>query len=1212
MKLARGVKAVSVLDSRGRMQSSRIDSILRSARELREPVRVHGASIAAAALLLSRLTEEDERARPAFPLVALCATDDEASALASDVESLVGALGSKGSPAAGNPPLVSSFSSWEQSPYSPITPSIRTRLSRIALLDSLAGGSHPKILTTTIAALCQASIPKEILSRHTLLLRHEESVESRETLVRRLLDAGYLRVETVEDVGTFAVRGDLVDIFAPNREHPVRIELFGDLIERMREFDPGSQRASKGELRLARISPAREVLITPLSAGLLRERLKARADDGGVPRATRDPVLASVHAGVYPDHSDTWAPLAYEHPGILLDYLDPDARFFWLDELGCLQEWERFFGEQSRLAEEAPKSGLIAPPASGLFGWSDALEREIRDRTTLYLDRVQLTTVKEISPDHETDAKEEGEEDRISTSHRVYVKGNGDLARGNRHSLGELESSFQLWLKQGFRIAALASTQSQLERIRFLLEERGLRCRTEDGLAPGTISLRIGTLTEGFRWPAEGLVAITDAEILGARASRKISRSVRFESGSAAKNWAGLQALSDLSVGDAVVHVDHGIGIYRGLSRLDLSGAPSDFLLLEYANRDRLYLPVYRLNVVQKYSGSPEAVTLDRLGSPQFAKTKEKVKDAVKKLAVDLVQLYAERKVREGFRFSPRDASFREFEAQFSFDETPDQLKAIDDTLADLEGGKIMDRLVCGDVGYGKTEVAIRAAFRAVSDGKQVAVLVPTTVLSHQHEQSFRARLADYPVRIEAVSRFRSSKEQRATLEAAGEGKVDIVIGTHRLLSRDVRFRNLGLVIVDEEHRFGVEHKERLKSLKVNTAVLTLTATPIPRTLHMALAGLRDISLISTPPVDRLPIRTYVSKYDDALVRRAIEFELSRGGQVFFLHNRVQSIHEAARRIRELVPSAQVIVGHGQMAEGELEEAMVAFYQKKANVLVCTSIIESGLDVPSANTIIINRADSFGLAQLYQIRGRVGRGSQRAYAYLLIPSEGALTEDAKKRLEVIQRFVELGSGFSIASHDLEIRGGGDLLGPQQSGHIAAVGFDLYTELLEEAIHELQGKPVSAEESRREPEIKAPFPAFLGENFVPDVHQRLSLYRRLSATQSDAEIDQLEEELRDRFGAPPPEAQNLVWLIRTKLLLKRVGIDALTVGSEKVSLLPGVSGLLDPTRAVAMVSANPSRYQLTPDSKFVAKVPTGSLRDLFFALEGLFKDLLPRS
>ena len=561
----------------------------------------------------------------------------------------------------------------------------------------------------------------------------------------------------------------------------------------------------------------------------------------------------------------------------------------------------------------------------------------------------------------------------------------------------------------------------------------------------------------------------------------------------------GLQALSDLAVGDAVVHVDHGIGRYQGLVRLDLGG--QRLLLLEYASKDKLYLPAYRLNVIQKYVGSGEHVALDKLGAAVLPRPRRRSARRQEPRHRPR-QLYAERKSAPACASRLAMRASGSSKPAFPFDETPDQLKAIDDVLGDLESGRVLDRLVCGDVGYGKTEVAIRAAFRAVTDGKQVAVLVPTTVLAFQHEQSFQTRMKDYPITIESVSRFKTQKEQKTVLEGLEQGKVDIIIGTHRLLSRDVKFNDLGLIIVDEEHRFGVEHKEKLKTLKINTHVLTLTATPIPRTLHMALSGLRDISLINTPPVDRLPIRTYVSKYDDALIQRAIQFELKRGGQVFFLHNRVDSIYEIATRIRELVPKAQVGVGHGQMAEGELEEAMVAFYQKRTNVLVCTTIIESGIDLPNANTILINRADTLGLAQLYQIRGRVGRGQQRAYAYLLIPAEAAVTEDAKKRLEVIQRFVELGSGFSIASHDLEIRGGGDLLGAQQSGHIAAVGFDLYTELLEEAIRELEGQTAGPRRFPARARDQGAFPGLPGRKYVPDVHQRLSLYRRFSGAPGD--------------------------------------------------------------------------------------------------------------
>lgn len=1204
------------------MQSrANIALISLSAASLNEPIHVQGANLSAQALLLARYIQEcRSKSETQSRIIVLCPNQDTVNDFVSDLECLSTLV-------VQTPLKVLSFSTWDQSPYLPIAPSIRTRLSRLEVLHAISHSSseYPLVVVTTIAASCQATLPLEVFKKHSMIFTVDDSIRSREALISELLESGHFRVDTVEDPGTFAVRGEIVDIFASNLKHPIRIELFGDVIERIRYFDPVTQRTqSKNEdhIRSISISPAREVLINNHTSARLREQLKERADDQDISRIVRDPVLASVQNSSYPDHCDTWAPFAYESPENLWNYLkdqkDQSLQVVWVDELSCLQNWDSFQEKQIQLSEKSVESSFILPAFSALYCWNPCTEKKVRQFTRLYLDQVQLTHLETIEmgeSDHPLDEKQT----QISTHQKVFVKTNTDLKQGRQGSLEALEPMLRLWLKQGFKVITLASTQSQVERIRFLLSERGFSCLTEAPPQTSCITTLIGGLSEGFRWPAEGLVILTEEEILGTRQVRTNRKTNRWQSPkdqtrgdqentSAAKTWSDLQGLSDLSVGDAIVHVDHGIGRYQGLVRLNLSGAPSDFLLLEYANKDKLYLPVYRLNVIQKYVGAGEGLALDRLGSQQFIKTKDKVKEEVKKLAIDLIQLYAERKLRPGFRLSSPDSLFREFEAQFPFDETPDQLKAIRDILNDLESGRSMDRLVCGDVGYGKTEVAIRAAFRAVSEGKQVAVLVPTTVLAFQHEQSFKSRMKNYPIQVESISRFKSSKEQKKILDELYSGKIDIIIGTHRLLSAQVKFRDLGLVIIDEEHRFGVEHKEKLKTLKVNTHVLTLTATPIPRTLHMSLSGLRDISLINTAPVDRLPIRTYVSKFDEALIQRTIQFEHNRGGQVFFLHNRVETIYEIAEKIKELVPSAQISVAHGQMSERELEEAMIGFYQKRSNVLVCTTIIESGLDVPSANTMIINRADTLGLAQLYQIRGRVGRGQNRAYAYLLIPAEGAVTDNAKRRLEVIQKFVELGSGFSIASHDLEIRGGGDLLGAQQSGNINAVGFDLYMELLEEAIRELQGKPLPPEEASKEPEIKTPFPAFLSEEFIPDIHQRLSLYRRLSAATTEAEITTLEEELRDRFGALPIEAHHLIWLIRIKQLLKRNGIEALTVGPEKISILPGATSRLNPVRAIALVSSKPDRFQLLPDSRFVAKLETGTLRDLLFGLEKLLNEL----
>jgi transcription-repair coupling factor (superfamily II helicase) len=1173
-------------------------SIFRSASVLSEPIRVSGASISVKALLVARyaqtltqnqaLDSEHEpilRSRKTNPIIVLCPNDEIAAEFCTDLECL-------SSTAEDAPCKARNFPTWDQSPYSPITLSLRTRHTRLMILSELVNDAPPSVIVTTLAASCQSTLPKNTFVDYTIFIQIDHSIQSREAFVARLVDAGYLRVDPVDDPGTFSVRGDIIDVYPIHKSKPIRIELFGDKIERVREFDPTTQRTTQSEapIREIFIPPAREVMINPAFAPALREKLKQRADELGIPKKARDPLLSSIKDGSYSDHSDCWAPFAYDPPATLWDYLDSEHTVVWNDEMRCLQEWEEFRDAQEKLSESGLKSDLVAPPVSELYRWSDSLAKRIQLNSKLFFDPFELTS-------SNTPA---------GTLHRLSVTSNTDLVRGSRHSLGELESQIRLWLKQGYKILGLAFTNSQLQRIRFLLEERGLSCQMEGPLTPATIHLKMGAISQGFQWETEGLIVLSESEILGSKPLKKQKRTSATNSGSAAKSWSGLSALSDLISGDTVVHVDHGLGRYQGIVRLDLSGAPNDFLLLEYANKDRLYLPIYRLNAIQKYVGASDSITLDKLGSQQFARTKEKVREDVKKLAFNLVQLYAKRKIQEGTRFSPRDSDFREFEAQFPYDETPDQLKAIDAILSDMESGRVMDRLVCGDVGYGKTEVGIRAAFRAISDGKQVVVLVPTTVLAQQHEISFKSRLKDYPILIESLSRFKSAKEQKTILKALSQGKIDLIIGTHRLLSKDVQFHDLGLIIVDEEHRFGVEHKERLKTFKINTHVLTLTATPIPRTLHMALSGIRDISLINTPPIDRLPIRTYISRHDDALIKKAIEFELARGGQVFYLHNRVQTIRKTAQALTDLVPSAQVIVAHGQMPEHELEDTMLSFYQKRANVLVCTTLIESGLDLPSANTIIIDRADSLGLAQLYQIRGRVGRGQVRAYAYFLIPAQGAVSGDATRRLEVIQRFVELGSGFSIASHDLEIRGGGDLLGPQQSGNINAVGFDLYTELLEEAILEIQGQP-HTEDSRREPEIKAPFPCYLSEEYVPDVHQRLSLYRRFSAISQDGSIEELEVEMRDRFGTPPVEAHNLLWLIRIKILLKKTGIDALTVGPEKVSLTPGKDNQFNPTRLIALVSAYSHQYQLMPDSRLVAKIPTHNLRDLYFGLETLLRE-----
>jgi transcription-repair coupling factor (superfamily II helicase) len=657
---------------------------------------------------------------------------------------------------------------------------------------------------------------------------------------------------------------------------------------------------------------------------------------------------------------------------------------------------------------------------------------------------------------------------------------------------------------------------------------------------------------------------------------------------------AEISHFQDLTPGDYVVHIDFGIGKYLGLEHMEIEGVTNDFLHLEYANEDRLYIPVYRLNKIQKYIGEGE-FRLDKLGGTRWEKRKEQVKEQIRAIAGDLLKLYAEREMAEGHAFSPPDEYFQDFEEDFPFEETPDQAQAIEETLNDMMDEQPMDRLICGDVGFGKTEVAIRAAMKAVLDGKQVAVLVPTTILSEQHLITFRDRVEDYGARVEAVSRFRSNKKVDEIIETTAEGKVDILIGTHRLLSGDVEFADLGLLVVDEEQRFGVKHKEHIKKMRSNIDVLTLTATPIPRTLQMSMLGIRDLSIIATPPHNRLAVRTHVARFSDDVIREAIMREISRGGQVFFVHNRVKTIEEMASHVAEVVPEADIAIGHGQMSEKKLEDVMYSYIQGDINVLVCSSIIESGLDIPNANTIVINRADMFGLSQLYQLRGRVGRSGERAYAYLLIPQHRTLPDDAKTRLEVLQRHTELGSGFQVASYDLEIRGAGNLLGEDQSGHISSVGLDLYTDLLEETINDL--RDIDTEEEI-DPEINIPVEAYLPGEYIPSTSLRLMFYKRMSLAQSHQELFDTFDELVDRFGSPPETVRNLRDLLAVKVGCRLIRARRLDTGPSAIQIRLDQSTPLRPEQLVELSEETNGRFEITKSMKLLYSLkPDESARPL---------------
>ena len=762
-----------------------------------------------------------------------------------------------------------------------------------------------------------------------------------------------------------------------------------------------------------------------------------------------------------------------------------------------------------------------------------------------------------------------------------------------------LQTELERWRAEGFRTRLVAADDRQAEHLRQILREHQLEAAvaaTLDG-SEG-LAIVVGDLGAGFAVPALGAVVLTEGEIFGAR--RRSLKRPKYQRG------AALTAFTDLAVGDIVVHEDHGLGRYLGLRTMTIGDRQGDFLLLEYAEGNQLYLPVERLDLISKYLGADGGeMRLDRLGGVSWQRVKASVRAALREMAEGLLRLYAQRAVADGHAFAPDTPWQREFETAFRFEETPDQLRAVEDVKRDMESGRPMDRLVAGDVGYGKTEVALRASFKSVADGTQVAVLVPTTVLAQQHWATFADRFAAFPARVELLSRFRSPKDQKAVVEGLRRGTVDVVIGTHRLLSKDVHFKNLGLLVVDEEHRFGVAHKERMKQLRASVDVLALTATPIPRTLYMSLSGVRDMSTIETAPLDRLPVETVVRRFSKTVIKEALERELARGGQIFFVHNRIQSLPTMARFVQEQVPDARVIMAHGQMKERELEATMVKFVSGQADVLVSTAIVESGLDIPASNTIIVNRADRFGLAQLYQLRGRVGRERQQAYAYLLVPADGRVDEQAQRRLRALQELTELGSGFKLALRDLEIRGAGNLLGAQQHGHIAAVGFDLYSKLLAEAVRELKGEPTTAQV---EPVISVAVEGYLPDDYVPEVNQRLAFYKRLAGAAADAEVDDLRAELVDRFGPPPEPAGRLVDIVRIRVAARALGVEKIEAGDGRALLTFSPATSLDPERLIGAIQASRGRLTMKREFTLQAAVARGEWRRVRDSLLALLAEL----
>ena len=1002
-------------------------------------------------------------------------------------------------------------------PYDPSSPHPSVTAERIDVLSRLAAGESGVVVATVRGVLQRVPKP-ERLARSVLVLRTGEDVDPR-ALVERLVFMGYERLPEVESVGTFARRGGILDIYPVGQADPVRIEFDGDTVTSMRRFDAGTQRSLE-KLAAARVLPRYEIVVEAAEAEAIAQRLRDAGDEA-----------AKGGANLFHEGMERFAGYYDAALASLLDYLPPDALVI-VDDPSALAERARDLedGIARAYGEARAHYPLISPPAQ-LFLPAEAWE-------TLHASRRGADWMASIGV--------AGEAARYAKTLLFDCAPAEPLQRSMerlKNHLAELSAN------------GLAPV--------ILCDNAGQRDRLWEMLGDEHATLGVGLASAGFTFKSAGFALLTDHEIFARYRRRR--RRVRRTGG------LSVAELSQLKPGDYVVHEDHGVGVYRGMKRLTLGGQETDCLELSYAEKDTLYVPVHQLALVSRYAaGDGARPGLHRLGSSSWQKTKARAKKAIQDMADDLLKAYAARRALPGHAFKSDSVWQRELEASFPYDETPDQLKAIEDVRADMETASPMDRLICGDVGYGKTEVAIRAAFKAVQDGKQVAVLVPTTILAQQHGITFRERLADFPVKVEVLSRFRSTKEQKDVVARLLTGDVDIVIGTHRLLSKDVKFADLGLVVIDEEHRFGVAQKEKIRQLTRTVDVLALTATPIPRTLNLSLAGARDMSVIETPPQNRLPVQTEVLEFDPEVVTDAILREVDRGGQVFFVHNRVETIYNAALQIQHLVPQVSVGVGHGQLAAHEMERVMLEFTEHRLDVLVATMIIESGLDIPSVNTLIVDRADTLGLAQLYQLRGRVGRSSHRAYAYLMVPSRRVLTEEAEKRLRVIEEFDELGVGFKVALKDMEIRGAGNLLGPEQSGHIMGLGFDLYVKLLEEAVAGLKGE---VEALRPEPRLVTDWSAYLPDDYVPDEHEKLSLYRRLAGARDENDVDDFTLELMDRFGQLPSPAMALVELRRLRVLGR--GPGATTGGAG------GSGALVDSLKVLHDVAEITLRRPLKP-------------------------------
>src|SRR5271167_2845387 len=1138
-------------------------------------IRVSGLSPAGKPLFYSLLHRATAR-----PLIVTVSDNRVLDELLPVVRSLAELTGSV------SPEAVVGLPACDVLPFENLSPHPEIQEARATALWKIATGAA-SVVITPVAATALRLRDAGFYGDLAKVIRRGEMVDP-ERLIEHLCTVGYNQVDVVEMPGEFAQRGGLLDVYPPELDRPVRIELFGDEVESIRKFDPGTQRSATATEEVVLLplteTPVDEETLAAINARLSGGRL---AGDGEVIEGA----VRATGVAVFPGW-ELYAPIVGAKASIF-DLL-PGAVVL-LDEPDRLDEAHDAWWTRTADAHERSLVGNLVRPED-LYLTPEQWHARLRLTTTIALEQLGIES--------------SAESEHLSLQTQPTMRFHGSVA-AMTEEVGRLS-------REGQRVIFAASSTGEVERLADIFNEYNLSFRIgsrtpkpgsavyveestyfEEDVAATTIVKAY--VPEGVALPEANLVLFGARDLFD-----EPEVSLAYPQRQKSKVSAFLSDFRDLAVGDYVVHVEHGIGQYQGLKEIPQEdGGTVEFMVLEYAEGARLYVPLTRLDLVQKYRSS-EGVkpVLNRLGTQQWQKTKARVKKAMKDMAEELLKLYAARRTAEGHAFAADTEWQREFEDSFEFSETDDQMNAILDVKRDMESATPMDRLLCGDVGYGKTEVGMRAAFKAVNDNRQVAVLAPTTVLAFQHYNTFRQRLAAFPIKIEMLSRFRTPKLQKETIAKLEAGEVDIVIGTHRVLSKDVRFSDLGLVVVDEEQRFGVRHKERLKQLRKEVDVLTMSATPIPRTLHMSLLGLRDMSVIETPPKDRMAIQTVVAAWDEKLLRSAIEKELERGGQVYFVHNRVESIYEIADKIREMSPKARILVGHGQMAESELERIMLAFMRHEADILLATTIIENGLDIPLCNTIVINRADRHGLSELYQLRGRVGRSDRRAYAYLLVPPDRELSELARRRLAALKEFSDLGAGFKIAALDLELRGAGNLLGGEQSGHIEAVGFELYTTMLERTVRELKGE---LPEETPETQLNLGLNIRIPSDYIGEENQRLRMYKRVAEVETESQLHDVRSELIDRYGETPRAVRNLLEYAALKLQAMRVGANAIERKREFVSIKFSQTAAIDAEKLARFV-ASQRGTQFTPDGTLKFSIKINSAEGILQTLRDLLEEL----